>query len=729
MFLLRFLYLAFSYYQAKVARLKAQNFIQRRKVISMFFKWRLMYIFFSFVIFLSAITQAQTLDVNIKDLFNAIKHEQYLQADVMFESGDIDINAIRASDRSTLLHLAIRQSEFVKSNITLRIVHYLVREKININARDSEGKTALYLAMQYNKFATAVFLIERGADVSIGELSGRSRTPLHMIMGINYPSGYTKKSLVQLLLNKGAKVNAKDISDKTPFHWAVLYDRVDIGDILIKSGANIDAQDSKGQTALHLAVQENRVHMGEMLIKEGADVDARDSTNKTALHLAMEHNVVGMIQPLLDKGARVDVKDSRGRTPLHYFATTDINTTKSLIIAGANIYAKDSEGATPIDLVQERGASVLKIFEKARVLYIVKNNKFEDFKRLVESGISLSARYFKRTLLNLTVDYDNIQMADFLLKKGVKVINSVRPGNSNGDNVTTLQLGVRNDNEEVVRLLLKNGARPNVTYQYGHRPILFKIPPFVSSSRNSETSYSRKRYAQPLQLAMEEGNESIAQLLLEHGADANVTNSKGETFVAWAIRRNSDKLVQILIDKEWIVVDTKQASGRRMFRLAVESDSDKVVQLFLNKGIDVATRNLFGNKSAVHLAIERGSEKVFNLFLAKGVDVHIRDSEGRTPLYWAIEYNRTDMAKRLLDKGANVHVRDSAGNTPLHWAAYNFNEEIARLLMEKGVHTEAIAKGKTALQLAEESNNENLIKLLNRNNQRRGGNRCEAAFQ
>jgi hypothetical protein len=64
---------------------------------------------------------------------------------------------------------------------------------------------------------------------------------------------------VKLLIGGGADVNAKDVSGKTPLHWAVTAEQTEIVRILLANGADVNAKDCKppwsdgqGNTPLNL---------------------------------------------------------------------------------------------------------------------------------------------------------------------------------------------------------------------------------------------------------------------------------------------------------------------------------------------------------------------------------------------------------------------------------------------------------------------------------------------
>lgn len=93
----------------------------------------------------------------------------------------------------------------------------LDQPSIDVNARDKHNLTPLHYAMLKKKpFAKKVVtaLLDHGADIeAVG--SDQKVTPLHLaVMEGNVP-------LVQILLNRGAKVNAQSVSGKTALHSAV----------------------------------------------------------------------------------------------------------------------------------------------------------------------------------------------------------------------------------------------------------------------------------------------------------------------------------------------------------------------------------------------------------------------------------------------------------------------------------------------------------------------------
>jgi len=109
--------------------------------------------------------------------------------------------------------------------------------------------------------AKARSLIEGGADVN-------RRTPLGTTpLGRAVLAGF--KEIVELLIAKGANVNAKDNWNWTPLHSAV-YGHKDIVELLITEGANVNARDGADRTPLFYAKDEGNAEIVELLGKHGA---------------------------------------------------------------------------------------------------------------------------------------------------------------------------------------------------------------------------------------------------------------------------------------------------------------------------------------------------------------------------------------------------------------------------------------------------------------------------
>lgn len=88
--------------------------------------------------------------------------------------------------------------------------------------------------------------------------------------------------VVELLIENGADVNARDDHQKTPLHWAAhLPGYVRITELLIASGAEVNVKDDKHITPLHNAAFDDLDKVARLLIAHGADINAKDSEGLT----------------------------------------------------------------------------------------------------------------------------------------------------------------------------------------------------------------------------------------------------------------------------------------------------------------------------------------------------------------------------------------------------------------------------------------------------------------
>ncbi|HSX04679.1 MAG TPA: ankyrin repeat domain-containing protein [Rhabdochlamydiaceae bacterium] len=128
--------------------------------------------------------------------------------------------------------------------------------------------------------------------------------------------------------------DVKDIDGATPIHAAVLGH--DWGDnnryyiqMLLNAGCEINAKEMRGQTAMHWAAAKGDVAMVRFLSQHGADIFAKDDRQKTPLHRAAKYGHVDVVSTLLtiaqeklreSSAAYLEARDIKGRTSYYLAA-------------------------------------------------------------------------------------------------------------------------------------------------------------------------------------------------------------------------------------------------------------------------------------------------------------------------------------------------------------------------------------------------------------------------
>ena len=161
------------------------------------------------------------------------------------------------------------------------VVRLLVRGKIELEARCSQGRTALFWAV-LNKHEDAVaLLLLKGADPNATE----SRHPNALIS----PSKVSMNAL------------HPPRQWKTMLELAVEANNRDILVHLVDGGADIDALDGKGRTPLGTACELGREGLVTTLLEKGADSRKRDGSGKSPLEWAREMKQQSIICMLIEQ--------------------------------------------------------------------------------------------------------------------------------------------------------------------------------------------------------------------------------------------------------------------------------------------------------------------------------------------------------------------------------------------------------------------------------------------
>ncbi|HEX6962492.1 MAG TPA: ankyrin repeat domain-containing protein [Lacipirellula sp.] len=230
-----------------------------------------------------------------------------------------------------------------------KAVRSLIDQRIEVNASQADGMTALHWAVLHDDASIVAQLIEEGAEVNAKNRYSVTPLALACVNGngdiVNrltasgadvheeLPGGETvlmtaartgRIGPVNALLTAGVNVNARERNGQTALMWAAAEGHLEVADALLKAGAELKTRLPSGFTALFFAVREGRTAVALRLINAGEAVnqimrpDGKKAAAKltTPLLLAIENGHFQLGEALLHAGADANAKPA-GYSALH----------------------------------------------------------------------------------------------------------------------------------------------------------------------------------------------------------------------------------------------------------------------------------------------------------------------------------------------------------------------------------------------------------------------------
>ena len=208
----------------------------------------------------------------------------------LIESEHGDINSLIPPENNTVLSNAtFGTGDFVEK---------LIRLGADPNKQNSDGSTALTVALWSSNLDVAHILLDYGASVNY-EKPSVGNTSLHLAAEHGHCD-----ILVQLVKSADAsQLNRFGCLSFTPLMYAVQAGHMKIAKLLLDLGADINACDveSSGNTALHIACETGRVDMVHFLLENGARTDIKGWMQMTPRESITNDDDKTGIKELLDK--------------------------------------------------------------------------------------------------------------------------------------------------------------------------------------------------------------------------------------------------------------------------------------------------------------------------------------------------------------------------------------------------------------------------------------------
>ncbi|CAB0029428.1 unnamed protein product, partial [Trichogramma brassicae] len=568
-----------------------------------------------------------------------------------------------------------------------------IRKKVWVDVRDKLGNTLLHRALLDNDRKMVESLLRHGADSNDANSIGLS--PVHLICLGDVVDDFLEFFFrINDEMQKMVRVDAQDVLGRTPLHLALEFNNKEAIKLLLKRGASPNIANEDGLTPLHLICNDchDAHELAEIFfdteVNQLVEVDARDKLGQTPLQVAVSRGHKNLARLLLTKGADPNIADDYGLTPWHSICSGEVDDDLVELFINGEI-----KQAMQLDARDKSGRSPLH--------YALLDNNKKAVEWLLRRGVDLNLADSRGlTPLHLIsleqVDDDIVEIFfknNDMTKKMIEIDARDKLGN------TPLHQALLADNKKVAVHLLKIGADPNLVDYKDSTPlhlickrkydddlaeIFFEIND--QKLQSIELDARDERYRTPLQLAVLNGLQKVAELLLRRGADSDLTSEGGKTPLHLVCTSDDDDdLTKILFkinDDIEQQVDARDRRGNAPLHLALGRGKDKKAESLLRRGADPCSADETG-RTALHLISQWDEDRDAQLFvhitehLRREGQIDARDRWGNTALHVALSNGINQKAAFLLMRGADPNAANADGFTPLHFivAQYSLVED------------------------------------------------------
>ena len=301
--------------------------------------------------------------------------------------------------------------------------------------------------------------------------------------------------------------------------------------------SSINAPTKSGETPLISAIATGDVELVQLMLQRGANVEARCVDQITPLMHAVKQGYLSILELLLIKGAQVDTKTA-GWTVLHRAADMiNVPMVKLLLSKGADIEARSPKDFLP------------KKHSLARL-----GSDLDDYDE-VDADLGWSP------LLRAATNGQEV-MVRLLIEKGAD-IETKSPNNG-----TPLSCAAEANYEAIVEFLLENGANVGAGDDFGWRPLH--------------------------RVMVNQDGESVAQMLLGHGADVNARCLYQKSPLHHAIEKGNNAMVSFLL-AAGADFEARDIAERTPLHTAIESRLENMVHILLEAGADADAKDKGGH--------------------------------------------------------------------------------------------------------------------------------------
>jgi ankyrin repeat protein len=224
------------------------------------------------------------------------------------QSPDVDTKAIRAQ---TALLVATKRG-------SLDVIKWLDKEqRVDLNARDQNGRTALHIALESHSSGNDEFA-KYFADAQ--DVYGR--TVRHIAREKN-----NSELMEWLVEQQNVDVNIEDLTGWTALHSTARNGNVELVQWLVQHNADVHARNITGWTALLVAANEGHLEVLKWLVENterNVNVNDRNCEGWTALHCAASKGKLDVVRYLMMTGKLdVNAKNEEELTAAHLAARSE----------------------------------------------------------------------------------------------------------------------------------------------------------------------------------------------------------------------------------------------------------------------------------------------------------------------------------------------------------------------------------------------------------------------